>query len=147
MNPKKVKELYKITAEELNVKEDLVRDLTDMYWKEIRKSITDLKHPSIYAAGLGTFNAKSWKLAEIREKYEVRISYNNGSNYRKMAIKTVLENTVSQIKGLEEQLESNKLKKKSIKEKRNEKANNTDMEEQGSDSRRGDELDLEERDN
>lgn len=141
MNPKKSKSLYKITAEELNITEDLVKDLTDMYWSEIRKSITELKHHSIYAAGIGTFNAKSWKLSEIREKYETRISYNNGSNFRKMAIKTELENTVAKIKGLEEQIAGTKLKKKSIKAKRNDKTN---LEEQMADPRGDDEQPLQE---
>ena len=123
MNPKKSKELYKVTAEELNINEDLVKDLTDMYWNEIRKSITGLKHHLIYVAGIGTFNAKSWKLSEIREKYEKRISYNNGSNFRKMAIKAELEGTVAKIKILEEQITEATLRKKHIKDKRNDKTN------------------------
>jgi len=140
LNPKKSKELYKVTADELNIEEDLVKDLVEMYWKEIRKSITGLKHHSIFVAGIGTFNAKPWKLTEIREKYETRISYNNGSNYRKIAIKTDLEATVAKIKVLEEQIAATKLKKKLIKDKRNEKINNPTLEEQGPDSRGSNEL-------
>ncbi len=127
MNPKKSKSLYKDTADQLNQSEELVKDVVELYWKDIRKMITTLAHPAIFVHGLGTFKAKSWKVAEIREKYEKKLSYNDGSTFRKMTIKTELEERIARIKLLQEQIQSDKDKKQSIKDKRYDKKN---MEEQ-----------------
>ena len=58
MIPKKSNELYREVAEDLEVSEDLVEDLVQLYYKEIRKNLTGLKYPRINVDGLGQFVAK-----------------------------------------------------------------------------------------
>ena len=122
MNPKRAKYFYKPVADKLEVEEELVKDAVEMYWHEIRKSITELKHHAIYVKGLGTFLAKSWKVAEVREGYEKRIEANTASSFVKMTIKAELELRVKRLKLLEENIQKDKDRKQSIKDKRNDKA-------------------------
>ena len=130
MNPKPAKDFYKITADQLGISEELVRDAVDMYWKEIRQSMTELKHFSIYAKGIGTFNIRFKKLAELQEKVERKLSYNDGSSFRKMVIKTELENKLSMITIVKEMLIQDRVTKKLIKSKRHDTTNKTDLEKQ-----------------
>jgi DNA polymerase III delta prime subunit len=132
LNPEKPAYFKKLTAEKLGLEEELVKDVVELYWKDVRKAITELQHYAINVEGLGTFLTKPWKLKEMREKFEYMLSKNDGSTFRKMAIKTELEDKVSKIKNLEEGLFKEKTKKQSIKELRHAKANSTNLEKQSS---------------
>jgi hypothetical protein len=58
MNPKKVKKIYEAVAEDLNLNKDLVEDLVEFYYKDVRKLLTNLEYPRINVDGLGQFVAK-----------------------------------------------------------------------------------------
>lgn len=139
MIPKRPDYFCKLTAEQLGVSEDLVKDTIEIYWKEIRKCLTELKHPSIYVKGIGTFNIKSWNLAEVKSVYQYYSSTNNGSSFRKMAIKADMDDRIAKIKLIEEILEKNKVKKQEVKIKviklRHDKSNITNLEKQSSNNR------------
>ena len=87
MLPKKAKEFYKATAEQLGISEDLVRDAVEMYWADVRKALTEMQFHAIFIDKLGTFSAKERRLQEALEQYERYDNLNDGSTYRKMAIK------------------------------------------------------------
>ena len=73
MRPKKAKELIPKVAVELNIPEQLVKDITDFYWQEIRKSLSGLKHNRVHLTNLGDFTIKHWKLddkIEMLEKFK-----------------------------------------------------------------------------
>lgn len=144
MIPKKSKELYEQVATELGFSKDLVKDVVEMYWQDVRKALTDMSHHAIYVEGLGTFKSKEKRLTDALEKYQRLYDHNKGDSFRKMAMKTELGSRVEKIKNLLDLMNKDKHKKQLIKDKRNAQTNNTDMEEQVVNSRRGDELNPEE---
>jgi nitrogenase subunit NifH len=73
LRPKKAKELIPKVAVELDIPEQLVKDVTDFYWQEIRKSLSGLKHSRVHLTNLGDFTIKHWKLddkIEMLEKFK-----------------------------------------------------------------------------
>ena len=53
MNPRKAKRIYDVVSEDLNIKKDLVEDLVEFYYKDVRKLLTNLEYPRINIDGLG----------------------------------------------------------------------------------------------
>jgi hypothetical protein len=117
--PKKSKDLYKQVAEELGFPEDLVKDVVEMYWQDVRKALTDMKHHAIYVEGFGTFKSKEKRLTEALEEYERLYNNNKGDSFRKMAMKTELGLRIGKIKHLLDLLNKDKHKRQLIKDKRN----------------------------
>lgn len=62
MYPVKAKSLLPEIANELNLAEDLIKDVTSYYWEEVRKSLSKLKHQRVHITNLGDFVIKDWKL-------------------------------------------------------------------------------------
>jgi len=143
--PKKSKELYEQVATELGFSKNLVKDVVETYWQDVRKALTDMKHHAIYVEGLGTFKSKEKRLMEALEEYERLYNNNKGDSFRKMAMKTELGSRIEKIKNLLDLMNKDKHKKQLIKDKRNAQTNNTDMEEQVVNSRGSDEFNSEER--
>lgn len=123
LNPKKPSYFYKLTAKQLEVDEDLVREVVDLYWSNIRKALSELKHHSVYAVGLGTFRIKFWELDEVKLEYVKRLMNNDGSSFRKMMAKNELEDRIEKILKIQEMLEEDSQKKQQLREKRYGKSN------------------------
>lgn len=73
MRPKKSKEFIPEVAESLGIPSDVVTDVINYYWQEIRKSMSGLKHSRIHLTNLGDFVIKHWKVddkIEMLEKWE-----------------------------------------------------------------------------
>lgn len=60
MKPKKVKDLIPKLASELQLSEQEVKSVLDVYWDKIRKTLSSLEHNRVYLRGLGTFYLKPW---------------------------------------------------------------------------------------
>ena len=70
MKPKKAKEFIPSVSTELGLSEDLVEDVIDYYWREVRKSLSNLSHSRIHLTNLGDFVVKHWKLEEKLESLQ-----------------------------------------------------------------------------
>jgi hypothetical protein len=70
LRPRKAKEFIPKVASKLNLQENLVEDLIDYYWQEIRKSLCGLKHTRIHVTNLGDFVTKHWKIDDKIESLE-----------------------------------------------------------------------------
>lgn len=118
--PKKAKTFIKPTAEKLGVDEELVEDIVNFYWKEVRKSLSDLKSPRIMVANLGSFNIKHWLLADLVKEYQKRIDSTNPDKmtFQAHAIKKDVEDRLVMVNGMIEVVNSNLDRKKQIKAKR-----------------------------
>lgn len=64
MRPKKAKQFIPNVASELALPEELVEDVINYYWQEIRKSLSNLKHNRIHITNLGDFTIKHWKIED-----------------------------------------------------------------------------------
>ena len=73
MRPKKAKELIPQVAKENELPQEAVEAIISYYWREVRKSLSSLKHSRIHLTNLGDFVVKHWKLddkIEMLEKFE-----------------------------------------------------------------------------
>ena len=73
MRPKKAKELIPQVAKENELSQEAVEAIISYYWREVRKSLSSLKHSRIHLTNLGDFVVKHWKLddkIEMLEKFE-----------------------------------------------------------------------------
>lgn len=133
MNPKKPKVLLESLYLDLDLDKNLIIDIIDFYWLNVRKSITQVTYPRIGIENLGSFELKIKSLQNTIDKYQNALDKTDTSNFRKyskyIAIKSrieVLENSKTII--LEE-----KQRKKQI--KNNRYANNSGgLEEERKDS-------------
>ncbi len=88
-----------------------------------------MDYHAIFIDNLGTFKAKGQRLQEALVDYERIHSYNDGSSFRKMAMKKELESRIEKIKNLLSLIEGDKVKKQHIKDIRDGKVK-SDLEEQ-----------------
>ena len=129
MNPKKAKTFILPTAKKLNVDSELVESLMDYYWKEVRRSLSELKAPRISIANFGTFRIKSWKLDEQRMKYQYYLDKNpDDLTFSRHRIRTDIEQRVSEIDAVKIIVKDDAQRKQQIKDKRNGKVDNQDLE-------------------
>lgn len=138
MKPRKSKDLIPIVAEELNLSQQMVSDVTSFYWQEIRKSLSSLKHSRIHVTNLGDFTIKHWKLDDKIDKLE-----NFKENFRQRGLQEIVtrfrtDETLFDLKAIKVLMDEEKQRKDFIKlhkTKSNEskREHNQDMEEQGSD--------------
>jgi nucleoid DNA-binding protein len=115
LNPKKPKTLLGNLYLELDIDKNLVSDIVDFYWLNVRKSITQISYPRIGIENLGSFELKIKSLQNTIDKYQNALDKTDTSNFRKyskyMAIKNrieVLENSKSVI--LEEKQRKQQIK-------------------------------------
>lgn len=136
LNPKKPKECVKQTAEALSVDEGLVQDVVDFYWKEIRKALSDLRGPRIEIANFGTFRIKGWKLQEAKDEYQKILAKHNPEKmtFQRHAMRTEVEQRMEQISRMQKMVEEDASRKKQIKEKRNVKRSESDIQTPEADS-------------
>lgn len=124
MVPKKSAELIVHTAKVLDQDINLVKDFTSFYWSEIRKALVDMKDINIYVDNLGTFKAKTWKVAELQQKYEDILEHYARTEQAKMSflkctIQKEIEAKLIKVKNLAKIIEAAQEKKQSVKQRRN----------------------------
>jgi len=136
MKPKKSKEFIKETSEELNIKEHLVQNVIDFYWKNIRINISNLEFHSINVANLGTFKVRSSKIKKIKKDYNrhLDILSENPMTFDKHTIKNRMTERLNKIEIIEKQIANYHNKKLEKKKLREEYINNKNLESKESDS-------------
>lgn len=132
MVPKKAREFLKSTAEEVNLPEDLVNKLTEFYWQNVRKNITELNYKNLSILNLGNFKVKHWKIDETVESYTKIIESLDGK-FTRYNLKKDLEERIEKLNRIKSLAQEEIDKFKQIKESRYAKKNNKNMEEPGSD--------------
>ena len=71
MNPKKFKNILEEIIKDIDCDKQLVSDVMDFYWTNVRKSIVTVAHPRINIESLGAFRVKSTILQKTITKYKV----------------------------------------------------------------------------
>jgi len=139
LRPKKAKELIPNVAAELKLPEQMVKDITDFYWGEIRKSLSGLKHNRVHLTNLGDFTIKHWKLDDkiqmletFKENFKQRGLQETVTRFRTDEKLFDLKAIKLKIEEENERKDFIKLHKSQIHESKRE--HNKDMEDQGSNS-------------
>ena len=114
MIPKKSNELYREVAEDLEVSADLVEDLVQLYYKEIRKNLTGLKYPRINVDGLGQFVAKTVKIRKAIPEIKTRLESHDTSTFNAYFNKKRLEEKIECLENLNELIKEEEQKKLKI---------------------------------
>lgn len=121
MNPRKAKRIYEIVSEDLNIKKDLVEDLVEFYYKDVRKLLTNLEYPRINIDGLGQFVAKPKTVASSIDKITKSLDNHDTSTFKAYHNKKAMENKLELLLKLSSKLEQvNNRKEEFLKTKNNE---------------------------
>ena len=139
MQPLKSKELIPEVAKSTGLSESLVTDITHFYWREIRKSLSSLKHTRIHVTNLGDFVTKHWKIDDkilMLEKFEEK---NRLKGMKEMIARFKTVESLVELKDLKQMVEQEKQRKgfiKMHKKMTNESKgeHNQNLEEQGTDT-------------
>ena len=122
MVPKKAKDFKKVTAEELNLPEDLINNLVNFYWENIRKYMSELTYGEIRIQNFGTFRVKHWKIADTVEKHKATILRVEGkfAGYR---MKMDLTDRIEKLEKIKSLVQEREVKFKEIRDARKNKNN------------------------
>jgi hypothetical protein len=107
MIPKKVNRLYKQAAEDLNVDEALIEDLSEFFYKELKDCLSNLRYPRVNADGLGHFVVKRQSVRKAIPRYtkllETHDTSTFGAYHHKKQIEVKLEMLIDLEKTITEQ--------------------------------------------
>jgi len=92
MNPRKPKRIYQEVAEELNIDKDLVEDLVEFYYKDVRSLLSNLEYPRINIESLGHFVSKPKMVYGSIEKISRILKEHDTSTFKAYHNKKALEN-------------------------------------------------------
>lgn len=94
MRPKTHREVQEEMIKETGVDGELLRDLTDFYWKKFVELFMGLKHIKIYAINFGSFLTRQNKLTEEYTKLNAQIKsgkLNTATSYKLKARRDLIE--------------------------------------------------------
>jgi len=134
MIPKKSNLLYRELAEEMNIPVELVEDLIQTFYKEIRSSLTNLKHPRINVEGLGLFEARPSMVKKSIDRYKKGLVSHDTSTFKAYYNKKMLEDKVEALEKLSQKIDKDALEKEIFKKKKDEKYIKTNLAEPESDN-------------
>jgi nucleoid DNA-binding protein len=84
LRPTKAKELIKKTAQELNLSEELVKDVVDFYYGRVKAKIEALEDPTIFLHGLGTLRLSRKKLHRDIDGLKKLLASNLQEDFKKV---------------------------------------------------------------
>jgi len=128
--PKKAKEFIPLVAEELGMDKDLVDLIVSVYWKEVRKTLSELRENRVTILNFGTFVTKKPKLLELEKKYSFFVEERkDATTFRSYAMMKDTEATLHSIRKLLSKDQEEKLKRQTIINKRNVQSTKDNLEE------------------
>lgn len=129
MNPKKAKTLYNEVATDLNLDENLVKDVLDFYWSSLRKQMTNLTSPRLDVINLGTFEVMPKTLQRCITAYEEYSKMPVPKTFTKYQAYSVIEGRLKRLLEIQEELNSYSEIKQTVIEKRYGKQDQEHLEE------------------
>jgi 4-alpha-glucanotransferase len=134
MIPKKSSQLYKEFAEEINAPVELVEDLIQTYYKNIRNNLTNLTYPRINVEGLGQFVARPSLVKKSIQRYKKALDSHDTSTFKAYYNKKMLEDKVECLENLEKKIDELDLKKQEFKKQKDEDKSQRNLEEPETDN-------------
>lgn len=114
MRPKKAKDFIPSVAEELHFSEDIVKDVVDYYWREVRKNLSMLSSGRIHLTNLGDFVIKHWKIDEKIEGLEKWEENNKLKGMQELTARFKTAETLYNLKNLRKIVEEENQRKEFI---------------------------------
>lgn len=119
MTPKKANTFIPKVAEEMKLPEDVVEDIINFYWRDVRITLTGLKEKRIKLASFGTFEVRKKMLEALLRKGKSITDNTVITSYSKHVI---VEGHIQKSQSIRKLLDSFKIEEerhKLVKEKRN----------------------------
>jgi nucleoid DNA-binding protein len=117
--PKKAKEFIPLVAKELNLDEDLVDVIVNTYWKEVRLALNELKANRVNVINFGIFISRKNRLVETEKKYMNFLKERpDVTTFRRYALLKDTQLRLDRVRNLLEDYKQLKLKKQTVKEKK-----------------------------
>jgi nucleoid DNA-binding protein len=123
MIPKKANSLYKEITKEFDVSEDLVENLVELYYKTLRKNLSDLSELRINADGLGHFVIKIQKVKKTIPHYEKVLNNHDTSTFGAYHNKKSVEEKLELLKKIDIKADKELNKKQTFKDEKYSKNN------------------------
>lgn len=114
MIPYKYNKLYTLISEELNVKEDLVDDFINFYYKEVRSTLSNLNHTKVNIDGLGVFSIKPRSVDKLINRYQKTIDNSNNYSFKSYFNKKQLESKLDDLYNIQEKIRKEKENRKNF---------------------------------
>jgi len=136
MIPKKSKNFLKKTSEDLDIKESMVEDVIDFYWKKVRISLSELDYIKVNILNLGSFKIRKSKIKAVKHKYNeyIKTLELESMTFDKHVTKNIIKEKIKNLNKIENDIKDYHKRKKEIKNKREEYINNKNLESKESDS-------------
>lgn len=115
LKPKKAKEFISDIAQQLSLSQDIVKDVVDYYWREVRKNLSSLSHTRIHVTNLGDFVTKHWKIDEKIEGLEKWEENNKLKGLQEITARFKTAETLFDLKNLKKLVEEENQRKDFIK--------------------------------
>jgi hypothetical protein len=125
--------LIKQTAEQLNLPEELVRDVVIDFYKDIRGVMTDFEDYAVWLPGLGRFKIIPWKVKRREQDLKRILEYYDPYKSKKsQSIKKEIRKKLDKLAYMNTICEGERLKKQKIIQQRREmeRQHNDDLEKQ-----------------
>jgi nucleoid DNA-binding protein len=121
LRPKKTKELIPQLAKELGLTEQEVKSVIDLYWDQVRKTLSSLEHNRLFLRGLGVFYIKPWALEKRLKANATKVSgyMDNPSTHGLEMMNEIFKENIKLEVVRERELEENRQKFKKRDERRN----------------------------
>lgn len=120
MKPKKARLLYQEISETEDVSKQLVENLLDFYYKNVRTLLSELYHPRINITGLGVFTARHRAIKNAIPRFEKYLENHDTSTYSAYYNKKMLEEKIEFLHSIKEQIEAEKERKEKFLKEKNE---------------------------
>lgn len=111
MLPKNSKHFIQPAAEETGLSYEIVEDIINYYYSELRKYLSDLKHPIVRIENLGTFKTSHKKLKEFYIRYSKHIEVASTDTIRQMSVKKRAEDKLNKVIAIQELIHEEKKRK------------------------------------
>lgn len=115
LKPRKAKEFIPDIADRLQLSEDLVKDVVNYYWEEVRKNLSSLSHSRVHVTNLGDFITKHWKIDEKIDMLEKWEENNKLKGLQEMTARFKTVETLFDLKNLKKLMEEEDQRKDFIK--------------------------------
>ena len=115
LRPRKAKEFIPEVANKLSLSEEVIEDVINFYWREIRKNLSELNHVRVHLTNLGDFTLKYWKVDKRISYYEDLEKTNKQKGLQQITARFKLAETIYNLKEVKKILDEEQQRKDFIK--------------------------------
>lgn len=126
MKPTKAKDLIPAVVASCDLKKNEVEDIINFYWREVRRSLSSMKHSRVHVTNLGDFKVKHWKLQEKIDRLEKFEESNRQKGLQKITARFKTAETLYDLRNVKKLLDEEKQREEFVRlHKKNSKNGNT----------------------